>query len=128
MKNKRFSESFFHAVDGIKTLFSEERNMRFHLVMTVLVIFCAVIFKLTALEKIILICLCAAVICTEFINTAIENAVDICAPTFNMYAKKAKDIAAGAVLIMSITAAVCGLIIFVPYGFELLEKIINYIK
>ena len=125
MKNKRFFESLSHAIDGVKTLIKEERNMRFHLVMTVLVIFCAVIFNLTALEKVIVIFLCAAVIGAELINTAVENTVNICAPTFNMFAKKAKDLASGAVLVISLGAAICGLIIFVPYGLALLEKILN---
>jgi len=123
MKNKRFLDSIKHAFDGVRLLFNEEKNMRFHLAMTVLVILCSVVFELTVIEKIIVIFLCAAVLCAEFINTAIENAVDIAAPAFNMYAKKAKDAAAGAVLVISIGAAICGLIIFVPYGIKLLEKI-----
>lgn len=125
MKNHSFSESVRHALDGIKTLIAEERNMRIHIAMTVLVICCAVLFKLTAAEKAVVTGLCFLVIGAELINTAIENAVNLSTAVFNMYAKKAKDAAAGAVLIVSIGAAICGLIIFIPYGLDLLRQIIG---
>ena len=127
MKNRSFLGSFRHAFDGIKMLISEERNMRIHLAMTVLVIMCSVIFGMTAAEKAIVISLCAVVIAAELINTAIENTVNLSTAVFNMYAKRAKDMAAGAVLVISIGAALGGLIIFVPYGIEFLkylEKVI----
>ena len=123
MKNTSFLQSFRHALEGIKELIQSERNMRIHIAMTVLVILCSVIFGLTAAEKAVVIALCAIVISAELINTAIENAVNLSTAVFNMYARRAKDAAAGAVLVISIGAAVCGLIIFVPYGLELLNKI-----
>ncbi len=102
--------------------------MRVHLVMTILVVLCAVLFGLTSAEKAIVISLCALVICAELINTAIENAVDVSTGVFNMYAKRAKDCAAGAVFVISIGAAVAGLIIFVPYGIDLIKHISEVLK
>lgn len=128
MKNRTFRESFRHALDGIRMIVKTERNMKVHLVMTILVILCAVLFKLTAAEKAIVISLCALVICAEFINTAIENAVDMETAVFNMYAKRAKDAAAGAVLVISIGAAIAGLIIFVPYGIDFIKDVIQLMK
>ncbi len=121
MKNSTFRKSLRHARDGIKMLIREERNMRIHLVMTIFVILCAVLLGLTATEKAIVISLCALVIGAELINTAIENAIDMSTVVFNMYAKRAKDAAAGAVLVISIGAATAGLIIFIPYGIEILK-------
>jgi undecaprenol kinase len=61
------------------------------------------------------------VIILEVINSAIENIVDmVCGTTFSTYAKNAKDMAAGAVLLMSICSAIVGLIIFVPKVLALL--------
>ena len=128
MKNSTFRESFRHALDGIKMIIKTERNMKIHLVMTILVILCSVLFGLTAAEKAIVISLCAIVICAEFINTAIENVVDMESAVFNMYAKRAKDAAAGAVLVISIGAAVAGLIIFIPYGIDFIKDIIRLMK
>lgn len=124
MKNKNLCDSFRHAFDGIKLLLKEERNMRIHLCMSILVIMCAVIFGLSGAEKAIVIALCALVICAELINTAIENVIDMNTAVFNMYAKRAKDTAAGAVLILSIGSAICGLIIFLPYAIDFLKNLI----
>ena len=128
MKNSTFSESFRHALDGSKMIIKTERNLKVHLIMTILVIMCAVLFGLTSAEKAIVISLCAIVICAELINTAIENVVDMGTAVFNMYAKRAKDASAGAVLIISIGAAAAGLIIFVPYGIDFIKDIISYVK
>jgi diacylglycerol kinase len=48
------------------------------------------------------------------VNTAIENVVDLASPQQNKLAGKAKDIAAGAVLVSAIISACVGLIIFIP--------------
>ena len=54
------------------------------------------------------------VISLEMVNTAIENVVDLVTLEKNPKAKIAKDVAAGAVLVSAISAAIIGLIIFVP--------------
>lgn len=114
-KNKSFAESLCHAASGVRFAFLSEKNMRFHAAASVAVVAASVVLRLSASDKSIVYFLCAAVICAELFNTAIENAVDLSSPVFNMYAKRAKDLAAGAVLVMSIGAAVCGLVIFIPY-------------
>ncbi|MCC9815350.1 diacylglycerol kinase, partial [Streptococcus agalactiae] len=49
------------------------------------------------------------------INSAIENVVDLASNYhFSMLAKNAKDMAAGAVLVVSLFAVLVGLIIFIP--------------
>jgi diacylglycerol kinase len=54
------------------------------------------------------------VLVAECFNTAIEFDIDLTSPDYHPYAKYTKDVAAGAVLIASISAAIVGLIIFVP--------------
>lgn len=54
------------------------------------------------------------VIGTEMINTAIEAVVDLASPQQHPLAAKAKDIAAGAVLIGAILSVIIGIIIFLP--------------
>ena len=121
MKISEIINSFRYAWSGISFTVKNERNMRIHLCFTVAVIFCSVIFDLTLTHRAIVIGLCGCVMCAELLNTAVENFVDMMCPTFNMYARRAKDAAAGAVLIMSIAAAVAGLIIFIPYGLKALN-------
>ena len=50
----------------------------------------------------------------ELVNTAVEATVDLATKVYDPLAKKAKDAAAGAVLIAAIFAAIIGLWIFVP--------------
>lgn len=50
----------------------------------------------------------------ETINTTVESIVDLLSPDWHEQAKIAKDVAAGAVLILSLTAIVVGLLITGP--------------
>ena len=50
----------------------------------------------------------------ELVNTAVEAVVDLASEDYHPLAKKAKDTAAGAVLIAAMAAAVIGVIIFGP--------------
>src|SRR5262249_43586596 len=54
----------------------------------------------------------AFVLVAEMINTAIEEVINVTTTTFDPNAKLAKDIAAGAVLIASVTAVAVGYIVF----------------
>jgi len=51
----------------------------------------------------------------EMMNSAVESLVDLVTEEFKPLAGKVKDIAAGAVLFVSILAVVIGLIIFKKY-------------
>ena len=55
------------------------------------------------------------VIALEIVNSAIENVVDLASNYhFSMLAKNAKDMAAGAVLVVSCYALITGMIVFIP--------------
>ena len=51
----------------------------------------------------------------ELLNTIIELIIDYVNPHFNQRAKIIKDLAAGVVLIVALTAAVIGILIFYPH-------------
>ena len=63
---------------------------------------------------IIILCI-GVVIAAELFNTAIEKLVDLVSPQQHPVAGQVKDIAAGAVLVCAATAAIIGLIVFIPY-------------
>ena len=52
--------------------------------------------------------------CLEIVNTAIERTVDLVTKEYEELAKIAKDVAAAAVLVMSMFSVVIGIIIFLP--------------
>ncbi len=76
---------------------------------------------MTLAEWAVLMLCCGAVLCAEMVNTAIERAVDLVSAEKSPLAGKAKDIAAGAVLVISLFAAAAGLIIYIPHVIALLN-------
>ena len=117
VKSKKIVNSFKYAAEGILTSFKTERNMKIHFLIMILVIILGIVLKIDKHEWIICVLCFAIVIGGELFNTAIETIVDMVMPYKNEKAKIAKDVAAGAVLVLAIGAAVCGLIIFVPKVF-----------
>lgn len=113
-KKKNLLKSFKYAFEGIITGIKEEKNMKIHITIMILVIIFGIILKIDKIEWIICIILFGFVISLELVNTAIENTVDLVTIEKMPKAKIAKDVAAGAVLIAAITSAIIGLIIFVP--------------
>lgn len=112
--------SFGYAFKGIWAVLKSEPNMKIHFFIAVLVIICGFIFSISLVEWLFCILCFGLVIGAEMINTAIENIVNLVSPEQNELAGKAKDIAAGAVLVCAIFSAIVGLIIFVPKGLSLL--------
>ena len=106
---------------GIITSFKTERNMKIHVFVMILVIIAGIVFKVSFLDWIILVIMFGLVISAELFNTAIETIVDMITMEKNEKAKIAKDVAAGAVLVLAFASVIVGLIIFIP-------KIFNFIK
>ena len=114
-KNRTLVASMEFAITGIITAFKEERNMRKHMISAILAIIAGTVFRISVTEWLFLLLEIFLVITFEIINSAIENVVDLASNYhFSMLAKNAKDMAAGAVLIISGYAVLTGLIIFVP--------------
>ena len=106
------AESFGFAFSGIGQAFAQ-RNMRIHLVFAILAIAACIVLECTVVEWAIVLVLIGLVIAAELFNTAIEAVVDLASPDIHPLAKRAKDIAAGAVLVLAITAVIVGLIIYI---------------
>ena len=120
-KNRDLLSSLDFALTGTFTAFQEERNMRKHAVTSLLVVLAGFVFQVSKIEWLFLLLSIFLVIAFEILNSAIENVVDLASHYhFSMLAKKAKDMAAGAVLVVSLFAAVTGLIIFIPRIWDLL--------
>ncbi len=112
--------SFKYAARGVAAAFAG-RNIRIMAACFVLVTAAGFLVGITAIEWAAVLLCCAGVISLEMVNTALESAVDIATTEYKPLAKKAKDIAAGAVLVFSIVSAAVGLIIFVPHIIRLIN-------
>ncbi|WP_099361952.1 diacylglycerol kinase family protein [Fredinandcohnia onubensis] len=111
----RLINSFSYALQGLREAFFSERNLQIHFFFSVIVIFCGFLFHITKVEWLIILLLFGGMFAIEMLNTAIEKVVDLVTGEYHPLAKKAKDIAAGAVLIYAIISIIVGLIIFLPY-------------
>ena len=101
----RFFKGFVYAFEGIVSCIKTERNMRFHIGVAVL----------SAAETAAVYICIGLVISLELVNTAVEAAVDMACKDKNPLAKKAKDCAAGAVLIAAVASVAVGIRIFWDY-------------
>lgn len=101
-------------MEGLRYFFRSEVNGRIHLVFAVVVLIAGIVFKLSSLEWLFILLCIAGVISTEMINASLEGLCDIIQPDTDSRIKAIKDMAAGAVLVVSIASLVIGLIIFIP--------------
>jgi len=114
--------SFGHAFRGLKMLLQTQPNARIHAAATVLVVVAGVLLRLSPAEWALIVLAIAGVWTAEAMNTAIEFLVDLVSPDPHPLAGKAKDIAAGAVLIAAIGSAVIGGFVFGPHLLRLLAR------
>ena len=106
--------SFGFAFAGLGWMLRTQRNAQIHFVITIAVVLVGLWLRVSAVEWIALILAIALVLALEALNTALEAVVDLVSPQYHPLAKRAKDSAAGAVLIGAIGTAIVGCIIFLP--------------
>ena len=124
--NKPFSfsgriRSFGAAFAGIWTMLKSQQNAWIHAFATVVVVIAGFSLKITPAEWCWIIIAIICVWMAEALNTAFEFLADVASPEFNPKVKKAKDIAAGAVLIAATGAVVLGIIVLGPYVLDLFK-------
>lgn len=114
LENEKCSNPFVCAVRGVYQAIKTERNLRFDAFVAVIIVILGFNFKINYIEWIICIFSIGIILFAELMNTAVENVVDLYTREKNIQAGKAKDISAGAVLVLSINVAIVGIIIFIP--------------
>lgn len=115
----KFSVSVGHAIDGIEYAVNHERNVKIEILFGILVSIAGFLFHISIFEWLVILLTIAMVITLEFINTAIERVVDLVTTDYKELAKSAKDVAAGAVLFMSLFSVIIGIVIFLPKIIEM---------
>ena len=107
-----FRRSFLFALQGFRTALRQERNIKVMLAGGAFAVAMGLILRIDAVSwGVVLVC-CGMVIAAELLNTAIETVVDLVSPEFHPLAGQAKDIAAAASWVLSLTAAVVGVIVY----------------
>jgi len=113
--------SFGHAFRGLKVLLQTQQNARIHAAATVLVLAAGALLRISPAEWALIAIAVVGVWATEALNTSIEFLVDLASPDLHPLAAKAKDVAAGAVLVAAIGSLVVGVLVFGPYVLKLLQ-------
>lgn len=109
----RLARAFLYAFRGIRIV-SRDRMFRCQLIAGVIAIALGAWLKLSGIEWAILALTIAGVLAMEAMNSAIETTINLVMPTMHPMAGKAKDVAAGAVLLASFGAIAVGLIVLGP--------------
>lgn len=107
-------KSFVYAFEGIIDFIKFEPQALMHAIAVISVVSAGYYFNISASEWLFIVLAIGLVISAEMLNTAIEKLTDMVSPQINEQAKIVKDLAAGAVLIASLTAFIIGLIVFLP--------------
>jgi diacylglycerol kinase (ATP) len=106
--------SFRYAGRGLRTMLASQHNAWIHAGATLLAMICGALFSVDRSEWLALILAIVAVWTAEALNTAFEFLCDVASPEFHPLVEKAKDVAAGAVLITALGAAATGALVFGP--------------
>lgn len=119
---RKRARSFGYAWQGIRALVRGEHNMWLHMTAAALAVAAGILLKISAGEWAAVIICIGAVMLGEAMNSAIEAVCDMVSPGPHPLIKKAKDMAAGGVLIMALAALVVGGIIFLPKIIDLIAE------
>jgi diacylglycerol kinase len=107
--------SFSYAFAGIGFVVRYEMHMRIHLIAAIIVILLGIYFRVSPADWRWLVVAIAMVVAAEAVNTAVEQTCNAISISYHSSIKAAKDIAAGAVLIVALAAAIIGASVFWPY-------------
>jgi diacylglycerol kinase (ATP) len=107
-------KSFQFAIEGCGYVLKTQKNAKIHGFITIGVVLCGLWLGLSRYDWVLLLLTIALVWMAEFINTALEAIVDMTMPNPHALAKVAKDVSAGAVLLVSCAAVLTGLLILGP--------------
>lgn len=109
-----FIRSFGYAFAGLGALVRTQRNARVHVLAVAVVLAGGWQLRLERGEWLAVAVVCTLVLALEAVNTAIEALVDLASPEVHPLAKRAKDVAAAAVLIAALGALAVAALLVAP--------------
>ena len=119
------AKSVSYALAGLGFVIRNEHNARIHIAAAFVVIALGAAFRINLVDWSTLIMAIISVWFAETINTAFEYLCDVVSPEKNESVRRAKDIAAGAVLITAIGALIIGTLVMFPHFKNALTAVPN---
>jgi diacylglycerol kinase len=114
----KMGKRFLNAFNGMHVFYKTSNHFYILVLAVIAVIFFGFYFNVSNFEWIALVFSIGFVIITEVFNTAIEIDIDLTSPDYHPFARDTKDVAAAAVVLSIFTAAIVGLIVFLPKIFS----------
>jgi diacylglycerol kinase (ATP) len=102
-----------YAISGLVAAIKSENSFKIELLLAIPIFIAISILDINTTQKLILICSAILVPIVELINSSIESVVDLVTDKIHPLAKKAKDIAAAAVLLSITLHIVCWIVILI---------------
>jgi len=121
VKSRNFYASLRNAASGVVYALASQRNMKIHLLASLMVIAAGLFFGLNRIEWTLIILTITVVWATEILNTSLEELVDIISPQYDIRAGRVKNLSAGAVLVAALGAVLVGIMVFGP-------RILNWLE
>ena len=116
-KNRGLIERVGFAFSGLLRCWREENSFRFQSFAAVGVIIALLILRPPLVWTALLILIASLILCAELFNSALERLADAFDTETNPQIKAAKDMAAGGVLVLAMTAVALGVcLLFVILG------------
>lgn len=112
LSNSNFIDAIKNSLNGLIYAITTQSSIKKQLVIAVLVMILSLFFDFTTSEFLCLIFAVVLVIFSEMVNTAVETLVDLYTDIYHPKAKIAKDVGAGAVLLMSINSVIVAYFLF----------------
>jgi len=119
----RVKNKFGNALRGIVTALREESSLIVYLIMIIISIGLGIWLQLSTIEWAIILLTIGIVTGFEFVNTSIENFVDLLSFEYNIKAKKIKDICAAASIINAIIAVAIGFLIYLQHFIDFILQL-----
>ncbi|ALD66639.1 diacylglycerol kinase family protein [Spiroplasma cantharicola] len=119
----RVKNKFSNAARGIFTAFREESTLIVYLIIVIFAIGLGIWVGLDTTQWSIVILTIGVLTGFEFVNTSVENFVDLLSFEYNIQAKKIKDICAAASIINALLSVVIGFLIYLPALITTIENL-----
>ena len=119
---RRRVASFGHALRGVGSALRSEVHLQLHALATAAVLGVGLYFQISPTEWALVALAVAGVWAAELFNTALETLTNLVSPGYHPLAGRAKDVAAGAVLLAALGALAVGGCVFGPKIWALLPR------
>ncbi|MBC7520901.1 MAG: diacylglycerol kinase [Sandarakinorhabdus sp.] len=116
MKNRNFAQRLGFALSGLGAGWVRERSFRTHCVFAVLAVAALLVLRPAPVWWALVVLVVALVMAMELVNSAMEAVIDLLHPELHPEIKAAKDMVAGAVLLISAAALVIALALVIDQG------------